>query len=107
MTENNKTKRPLEDTVFCSCGFPQSYPIPHEHDQTDREKLIVGNYENTLWFIWSIEHGAWWKPRHNGYTELLSEAGLYKYREALKIVEGANIGLHDEPHEAMILFIEE
>jgi len=25
---------------LCPCGMPQSYPIPHEHDLTDREKLI-------------------------------------------------------------------
>lgn len=100
-------KRPLEDTVFCACGFPQSYPIPHEHDRTDREKLIIGNYENTLWFIWSLEHSGWWKPHGRGYTPNRHEAGLYKYKEALKIVESANIGLHDIPNEAMILFIEE
>ena len=29
---------------ICSCGFPQSHPIPHEHDQTDREKAIVAYY---------------------------------------------------------------
>lgn len=26
---------------FCSCGMPQSKPIPHEHDLTDREKRII------------------------------------------------------------------
>ena len=26
---------------MCSCGFPQSFPIPHEHDQTEREKQII------------------------------------------------------------------
>ena len=30
---------------LCSCGFPQSEPIPHEHDQTDREKVIVEHFE--------------------------------------------------------------
>lgn len=25
---------------YCSCGFPQSYPIPHEHDLSEREKRI-------------------------------------------------------------------
>lgn len=33
---------------LCSCGFPQSYPIPHEHDRTEREKQIIGHYENLL-----------------------------------------------------------
>ncbi len=28
------------EAKICSCGMPQSYPIPHEHDMTDREKSI-------------------------------------------------------------------
>lgn len=32
----------------CNCGFPQSYPIPHEHDQTEREKVIIAYYEGIL-----------------------------------------------------------
>ncbi len=31
---------------FCPCGFPQSSPIPHEHDQTDREKAIIKHFED-------------------------------------------------------------
>jgi len=30
---------------YCSCGFPQSHPIPHEHDRTEREKVIIKYYE--------------------------------------------------------------
>ncbi len=30
----------------CPCGFPQSSPIPHEHDQTDREKAIIKHFED-------------------------------------------------------------
>lgn len=30
----------------CPCGFPQSSPIPHEHDQTDREKVIIKHFED-------------------------------------------------------------
>lgn len=33
---------------FCSCGNPQSYPIPHEHDQTDREKQIIKHLEQAI-----------------------------------------------------------
>ncbi len=54
------------------------------------------------WLIWSIEHNAWWKPGHAGYTKSRKEAGRYSYTEALKIVKGANINLRDEPNEAMI-----
>jgi len=55
-----------------------------------------------LWLIWSIEHNAWWCSNHNGYTKERSKAGAYTFKEALKIVAGANIGLHDTPNEAMI-----
>jgi len=40
--------------------------------------------------IWSIEHGAWWKARHAGYTEDLTEAGRYTYDTATQIVADAN-----------------
>lgn len=55
--------------------------------------------------IWSIEHGAWWKPAHRGYTEKRKEAGMYSFEEACKIVKTANIGLYDVPNEAMIELI--
>ena len=29
-------------------GSPQSYPIPHEHDRTEREKAIIDYYEKAL-----------------------------------------------------------
>lgn len=29
----------------CPCGNPQSSPIPHEHDQTEREKAIIKYFE--------------------------------------------------------------
>lgn len=57
---------------------------------------------NKKWLIWSIEHGAWWMPAHNGYTTSRDLAGRYGYEAALEIVEGANIGLNDVPNEAMI-----
>lgn len=56
------------------------------------------------WLIWSNEHAGWWKPLRKGYTKLREEAGRYTYREALEIVSGANIGLHDIPNEAMIKY---
>lgn len=54
------------------------------------------------WIIWSIEHKAWWKPYHNGYTKLRDVAGYYSYEEACRIVKDANIGENDIPNEAMI-----
>ena len=32
---------------LCSCGFPQSHPLPHEHDRTDRENQIIAHFEST------------------------------------------------------------
>lgn len=58
------------------------------------------------WLIWSIEHNAWWGHNHNGYVKLRANAGKYSFFEAMKIVTGANIGLHDTPNEAMIRYEE-
>ena len=33
---------------MCSCGFPQSFPIPHEHDRTDREIQIITHYKQKV-----------------------------------------------------------
>ncbi len=33
---------------LCSCGFPQSYPIPHEHDRTEREKQIIKHKDEIM-----------------------------------------------------------
>jgi len=41
-------------------------------------------------YIWSIEHSAWWGPDSHGYTYNKDEAGLYPKREAYEIVNGAN-----------------
>ena len=35
-------------TKLCSCGNPQSYPIPHEHDWTEREKQIIEYKDRVL-----------------------------------------------------------
>jgi hypothetical protein len=58
------------------------------------------------WLIWSIEHKAWWRQNHQGYTPLRSEAGLYSFQAALAIVENANINKNDIPNEAMIKFVD-
>lgn len=42
------------------------------------------------WLIWSHEHTAFWRPNHMGYTCEVSEAGRYSFKEAFKIVKGAN-----------------
>lgn len=57
-----------------------------------------------LWYIWSFEHGGYWKPNMNGYTEKLDYAGKYSFKEALKIVESANAFLDrtELPNEAML-----
>lgn len=54
------------------------------------------------WLIWSIEHGMWWGENDNGYVQQRNKAGRYTFERAMKIVSGANIGLHDIPNEAMI-----
>lgn len=44
-----------------------------------------------LYYIWSNEHNAWWKPGHRGYTKNAHEAGVYDGPDSHKIVTGANI----------------
>jgi hypothetical protein len=48
-------------------------------------------------YIWSIEHNAWWKPNRFGYTKKLFEAGKYSYREAVEICRDANYFLGEYP----------
>jgi hypothetical protein len=40
--------------------------------------------------IWSLEHDAWWRPAHGGYTRLLAEAGRYPEDQAAVIIAAAN-----------------
>lgn len=72
----------------------------HRAGQTAVQYMLT-----SLWLIWSIEHGAWWRPAHRGYTPNRGEAGLYSFAEACKIVESGNIGNHNVPNEAMVEFI--
>ena len=39
----------MTDKIMCPCGSPQSYPIPHEHDQTKREKQIIKYYNELVY----------------------------------------------------------
>lgn len=59
--------------------------------------------QETKWYVWSMEHGAWWRPAHRGYTTIKKEAGIYSYEEACEIVRGANEHQGNRPNEAMIL----
>lgn len=40
---------------------------------------------DTLYYIWSLEHEAWWRPERNGYTTDVNEAGLYTREQAADI----------------------
>lgn len=53
------------------------------------------------YLIWSVEHGAWWKPNSMGYTHRRIEAGIYSEEEAMEICDKANIG-RETPHEVML-----
>jgi hypothetical protein len=60
------------------------------------------NNKSLYYFIWSLEHGQWWKSHKVGYTENIKEAGLYTFDEALQIVASANIAENNVPNEAMV-----
>lgn len=46
--------------------------------------------EDTLVYIWSNEHEAYWAPNCRGYATCRSEAGVYRLKEAVEICQGAN-----------------
>jgi hypothetical protein len=58
--------------------------------------------EDMQWLIWSLEHGAYWKPRREGYTRERVHAGRYSFEEASEIVQQANSHITtDLPNEAI------
>lgn len=46
---------------------------------------------NAGFYIWSVEHNAWWRPHERGYTQSVAEAGVYHEARAKEIVKSANI----------------
>lgn len=54
--------------------------------------------------IWSVEHGAWWRPDHLGYTRNRPDAGRYSLAEASYICAKANqfVPGVNPPHECMV-----
>lgn len=94
---------------IAGAGTTNEAPIIREITEEEVESLIEKNPEiqekfqnSTLWVIWSMEHEAWWKAGHAGYTLVKAEAGIYGYKEALEIVANANKHTDDYPNEAMI-----
>ena len=43
----------------------------------------------SLYYVWSNEHRAWWKPGRLGYARGLSSAGQYTREDALEICRDA------------------
>jgi hypothetical protein len=56
-------------------------------------------------YIWSIEHNAWWKPNGYGYTTDINQAGIYNQEEAYKIIHAANICCTNNPKETLVPYI--
>jgi len=44
----------------------------------------------TKYLIWSVEHNGWWKQSQYGYSDDLSEAGLFSKEKAKEIIDNAN-----------------
>lgn len=49
--------------------------------RTLREKLYDAD---RCWYIWSVEHLAWWRPNEEGYTNDIEKAGRYTYKVAIE-----------------------
>jgi hypothetical protein len=51
--------------------------------------------DDTLVYIWSVEHDAYWSPNCRGYTSVRGLAGAYPLKQAIEICQGANVGLYE------------
>lgn len=40
--------------------------------------------EPDSYFIWSFEHGAYWRPKAQGYTDDIQQAGIWPLGEAMR-----------------------
>jgi hypothetical protein len=79
---------------------------PESHDQEiARVARERDAQRQPKWLIWSMEHSAWWRADHSGYTTTRVNAGRYSFSDALDIVHNANYAPEcaKHPHEAMIL----
>lgn len=93
-----------------SWGIPCRQHVQHclcdRHLDEKLEEAVEEATENR-YLIWSFEHDAWWRPASIGYTKNRTEAGEYSFKEAMKIVLGANIHFSSQdpdkmPNEAMV-----
>ena len=57
-----------------------------------------------FWYIWSIEHNAWWGDNGHGYFDCIDDAGIFTQEEAMRIITDANINLDllNCPNEARV-----
>lgn len=55
----------------------------------------------TKYYIWSIEHKAWWKKNSWGYTKKIEEAELYSLSEAKEVCVSRN-GFESQPKVEMV-----
>ena len=72
-----------KDNNYCACGFPQSNPIPHEHDQTLREKAIIKHFRDSQRDLLAACKKAIPKIYHDGGFVSSTEI------EAIEILEAA------------------
>lgn len=56
------------------------------------------------YWIWSNEHGAWWRSDERGYTRALQEAGRYAQSMVDRILAQANLAVadHEWPNEVAV-----
>lgn len=53
------------------------------------------------YLVWSIEHGAWWKPGGMGYTRDRDKAGRFTLPAAVEAVHSGD-STGDVPEEAIV-----
>ena len=69
----------MNKPTLCNCGFPQSFPLPHEHDRTDREAEIIKYFQLELDNLEDKNNEIW----EDGYS-----FGIYKVKEMIEEIIG-------------------
>lgn len=71
------------DNKMCSCGSPQSFPIPHEHDRTEREENIMKclrmlHLKDLIYFRNELQnwYGSEWQKYDKIFAKKIAELTL-------------------------------
>lgn len=70
-------------------AFTGEGPKPHSERCQKAAQRLEQLLEGSLYYVWSAEHAAWWRPGHNGYAKGVNDAGRYTREQAIEICRNA------------------